>query len=82
MNSQFTIHNSLPIAIGITSKTAATISIYIVLGELAVIPIAIGTETRNLKPETVIDVSSLQKGIYWIDISVGEKTFRAKFMKQ
>jgi len=74
--TQFTIHNALPIAIGITMGTALEISIYNALGMQIDLP------TVYCLLPTVIDVHALPKGMYWIEVRSGEKVFRNKFVKQ
>jgi len=64
------------------SGTAITISIYDMLGELAVLPIAIATQISNVRSEIKVDVSALESGLYYIEISEGKKTFRSKFLKR
>jgi hypothetical protein len=64
---------------GFTMETAVEVSIYNVLGEkmsLAVdgLPIAIGMLTVDCRP--------LFPGVYYVEITAGEKTFRGKFIKQ
>jgi hypothetical protein len=44
--------------------------------------IGLKPETRNLQPETTIDVLQLTEGLYVLELSVGEKIYRKKFVKQ
>jgi len=76
VEDKFTIHNALPIAIGITMGTAFDISIYNVLGERVLIQ-----ESRSKIDEEIIDVSKLGSGLYYIEVKSGEKIFRSKFVK-
>ena len=61
---------------------AADISIYNLLGEKiysAVVPIAIGSGlSRNFE----MDCRLLSSGMYYLELSSSEKTFRTKFIKQ
>ncbi|MCX6274619.1 MAG: T9SS type A sorting domain-containing protein [Bacteroidetes bacterium] len=75
----------IPIAIGIevTRETAVEISIYNMLSEMV---LAVQLQTSNIIPitigtETILDVSELASGLYYIEITAGEKTFRSKFVK-
>src|SRR6185295_17898951 len=56
---------------------AAAINIYNALGVLV-----LDFPTSNIQHPTSIDVSALSSGIYWLEITSAEKTFRAKFVKQ
>ncbi|MEO8087776.1 MAG: T9SS type A sorting domain-containing protein [Bacteroidota bacterium] len=76
VEDKFTIHNSLPIAIGITIGKAVEISIYNMIGELIIQP-----QTSGLTPESVIDVSQLTDGVYWLKLQTDNKIFHAKFVK-
>jgi len=66
----------IPIAIGIEvkSETAVEISIYNVLGE----KIFLAVDSRLL----TVDCRPLLPGLYYVEITAGEKTFRSKFIKQ
>ncbi|MEO8086380.1 MAG: T9SS type A sorting domain-containing protein [Bacteroidota bacterium] len=71
----------IPIAIGIEVKsgTSVEISIYNVVGEKVWNGLQ-EPKTTNLEVE--INVSQLVQGIYFLELSPGDKTFRAKFVKQ
>jgi PKD repeat protein len=56
--------------------TRSEIVIYNLIGAVAVEP-----QTISLKPETGIDVHGLATGIYWLELRSGERTLRAKFVK-
>ncbi len=79
VEDKFTI--KIPIAIGtqVTSRTAVKISINNVLGEmlLAVSPFASGVGSGG-----EADVSKLSPGLYYVELTDGEKIFRSKFVKQ
>jgi len=82
VGDKVTIHKSR-----VTRETAVEISIYNVMGVLAVLPINIGTQTSNLNPysyrdETSIDVSNLPSGLYYLEITSCGKAIRTKFVKQ
>ncbi len=75
VTDKFTIQN-----LKVTRGTAVEISIYNVLGEIVLtIPLPIA---NCQLPTCSIDVSTLVKGMYWLDISTEEKTIRSKFVKQ
>ena len=74
VEDKFTMHNAQCMM-----RTAIEISIYNVLGEKVYlpvdrIPIAIGMLT--------VDCRHLPSGIYYLEITAGEKTFRTKFVKK
>ncbi|MEO8086379.1 MAG: T9SS type A sorting domain-containing protein [Bacteroidota bacterium] len=71
----------IPIAIGIEVKsgTSVEISIYNVVGEKVWNGLQ-EPKTTNLEVE--INVSQLVQGIYFLELSPGDKTFRAKFVRQ
>jgi len=74
VGDKVTIHKSQ-----FTSKTALEISVYNVIGEMvlaAQLPIA-----YCLLPTCSIDVSTLPPGLYHMEISDGQKIYRAKFVK-
>ena len=71
------IKNEIPIAIGIKIGTAVAISIYNMLGVLAVQP-----QTLDLKPETIVDVSHLPPGVYMLKVTSLEKTLFSKFIRK
>jgi len=81
VTDKFTIQNlqACPSCVAgrVTSGTTVEISIYNVLGEkiLSGLPRSIGTES-------VIDVSRITSGIYWLEIISDNKIFRTKFVKQ
>ena len=65
-----------------TSGPAIEISIYNMLGFLAIqlqtsIPIVIG-----IKPETSVDVHKLRPGIYILEVLINNKKYHAKFVKE
>ena len=69
----------------INLSSSTTLEIYNVLG----VPMVIGInqplnqpQTSNLNPETVIDISSLAKGVYFIQLCRDNKVYRTKLMKQ
>ncbi|MEO8086783.1 MAG: T9SS type A sorting domain-containing protein [Bacteroidota bacterium] len=66
---QFTIHDSR-----FTIGTLNTISIYNLLGERINLPV-----NRELN---TVDCRLLSQGMYWIEISSDEKSFRSKFIKK
>ncbi len=66
-----TIHNAQ-----FTIRTAVTITIYNMLGT------AVQQEASGKRPETVLDVSALSKGMYYLEVTAGDKIFRSKFVKQ
>jgi len=74
VNDQFTIHYSLPIAIGITIGAAVDISIYNTLGQ----KIYMAADCRLL----TVDCRLFSNGIYWLEVRSGDKTQRAKFVKE
>jgi len=73
------IHKSLPIAIGITRKTAVEISVYNVIGEKMEIGLSSAAENNS---SFEIDVHMWAAGLYYIEIRCSEKIFRSKFIKQ
>jgi hypothetical protein len=76
VEDQFTIHNLLPMAIGITSGAAVKVSLFNAIGVAVSLPLV------NCILPTVIDVHNLSKGMYWIEVRSDEKVFRNKFLKQ
>ncbi len=62
-----------------TMGAAIAISFFNILGEKV---LADQSEFRNAKSEMSVDVSTLSKGMYYVEVSSSEKTFRAKFVKQ
>jgi len=74
VTEKFTIHNAQ-----FTMGTAVEISIYNMVGEL----VKVVRPSSVLGPQPfVFDVSYLSKGVYWLEVSSNEKTFRARFIKQ
>ena len=79
VEDKFTMHYSLPIAIGITIGTAVEISIYNVLGEqISAVHLPAAS---SLLPTCSINVSTLPSGLYYLEINSAGKTFRTKFVK-
>jgi len=81
MNSEIKIYpnpaHDMIMVYGLRVKTS--IEIYNVLGEKVY-----GSEPRlvNSKPETIIDISSFSKGVYFISVIEGDKINRAKIVKE
>jgi len=71
VKDKFTIHDSQ-----FTSGTAVEISIYNVLGERV-----LNQESRTKIQEEIIDVSMLENGLYYLEVTSGEKIYRSKFVK-
>ncbi len=59
-----------------TMGAAVTIKVLNILG------VAVQSEIRNQKSEMNVDTHALPSGIYWLEVSSGEKIFRTKFIKQ
>jgi len=74
-----TIHNALPIAIGITMGTAIKISIYNLVGE----KILAGNREQFGRSDILqLDCTLLPSGMYYVYIDNGENVLRGKFVKQ
>jgi len=72
-------HSGGAIGTQVTSGTALDISIYNMLGELAM---AVSLPTAYcLLPTFSIDVSNLLPGIYYLEVSADNKIFRSQFTK-
>jgi len=74
VKNEITIHNAQ-----ITSETAVEISIYNMVGEKV---LTVYLPNQNSPLITEVDVQTLSKGMYWLEINSGEKIFRSKFVKQ
>jgi PKD repeat protein len=72
VHDKFTIHNSK-----VTSLTAVEISIYNALGVRV-----FNQESKDKLKEDIIDVSTLEKGVYYIEVNSDTKINRSKFIKQ
>ncbi len=59
---------------------AVTITIYNMIG--ATVQFEIKKHPDSYLDEVSVDVHTLPSGIYWLEVSSGEKIFRTKFMKQ
>ena len=78
VEDQFTMHARWLSESQFTRGTVVEISIYNILGELAV-----SLPTANcFLPTCSIDVHTLPKGMYWLEVRSGEKVFRSKFLKE
>ena len=73
VDDKFTMHSRAELKIG----TAIEISVYNIIGEKIVVPLLRTTNAR-----LTADVSRLKPGIYFLEITTAEKTFRAKFVKR
>ena len=69
VEDRFTIHDA-----EFTQGTAFDISIYNMMGE------KMYTEVNS--KQRSVDCRHLQKGLYYLEISSGKKTYRTKFIKQ
>ncbi len=76
VEDQFTIRNLLPMDIRIKSGAVVKVSLFDVIGTAVSLP------TVNCVLPAVIDVRTLPKGMYWIEVRSDDKVFRNKFVKQ
>ncbi len=74
VKDKLTIVNS-----GFKNGPGIIISIYNLLGEKVK---TITPEEKMLSQQSVIDISDLSKGIYWLNLRADEKSFSTKFIKQ
>jgi PKD repeat protein len=70
VHDEFTIQN-----VQFTMGAAIQISFYDMLGELVV-------RQTDFNTASSVDVTTFDKGMYWLEISAGEKIYRTKFVKQ
>ena len=74
VEDKFTMHNAQ-----FTIGTAVEISVYNVVGEMVSNEIQ---EQREKNQDLELDISKLGSGMFWIEVSSGEKRFRTKFIKE
>ncbi len=83
VSEKLIIHNSLPIAFGITSGAAIKISIYNVLGEIvfAEVDRRLFAQVNPSFGGWTVDCRHLSPGMYIVELSIDNSIYRSKFVK-